>query len=158
MGILVHSGRTGGEGVAMAQCAFKRKDGEPCQGVAIGPLLGCWAHDPTYENDRIKTTPAKRRGGQRAGRGRPAWEPLSSPGQEDLIRLQGLFEQLADDVLSGEADKANAAVAIQALNGARSCILGAAKLRELFEVEARLAALEQSPESGSSIGTIRPLE
>jgi hypothetical protein len=127
----------------MAQCAFTRKDKQPCKGVAIGPLGGCWAHDPTYENDRVKTTPAKRRGGQRAGRGRPAWQPLNTPGAEDLLRLQASFEQLADDVLSGEVDKASAAVCIQAWGGARACVLGSAKLREQFEIEQRLEALEK---------------
>jgi hypothetical protein len=67
---------------------------------------------------------------------------LATPGAKDLLRLQQQFEQLADDVLEGRVEKANAAVAIQALNGARSCVLGSAKLRELFEIEARLDTLE----------------
>jgi len=39
----------------------------------------------------------------------------------------------------------DAVVAVQAWNGARSCIGASARLRELEEVERRLAALEEAP-------------
>jgi hypothetical protein len=59
-----------------------------------------------------------------------------------LHRLQSRFEALADNVLAGAVDRAEAAVAIQAWNGARACIAASAKLRELEDIEARLDALE----------------
>ncbi len=45
-------------------------------------------------------------------------------------------------MLAGAVDRAEAAVAIQAWNGARACIAASAKLRELEDIEARLDALE----------------
>jgi hypothetical protein len=59
-----------------------------------------------------------------------------------LHRLQSRFEALAEQVLAGTVDRAEAAVAIQAWNGARASIAASAKLRELEDIEARLDALE----------------
>jgi hypothetical protein len=60
-----------------------------------------------------------------------------------LHRLQSRFEALADNVLAGAVDRAEAAVAIQAWNGARACIAASAKLREIEDFEKRLDALEK---------------
>ena len=48
-------------------------------------------------------------------------------------------------------DRADAAVTIQAWNGARACIQASVKVREVEELEARLDALEKTlgPERGS---------
>jgi hypothetical protein len=78
-----------------------------------------------------------RRGGKQGGKGRP------NPGTADLQRLQARFEDLAEEVLASTVDRADAAVATQCLNGARSCISASAKLRELEDIEARLSALER---------------
>jgi hypothetical protein len=118
----------------MATCAFDKRDGGPCGGVAVGPSGGCYAHDPTYELDRKRDA---RMNGKRGGRERP------NPGTADLARLQKSFEDLADKVLAGSVDRADAAVAIQAWNGARSCVAASVRVRELEEVEARLAASER---------------
>jgi hypothetical protein len=120
----------------MAKCSFTKRDGAPCKGTAMGPNGGCWAHDPEYSLPRKRIA---RKGGQRGGRGRP------NPGTADLARLQKAFEDLADRVLAGAVDRGDAVVAVQAWNGARSCIAASARLRELEEVERRLAALEQAP-------------
>jgi len=120
----------------MAKCNFTKRDGTPCKGTAMGPNGGCWVHDPEYSLPRKRIA---RKGGQRGGRGRP------NPGTADLARLQKAFEDLADRVLAGAVDRGDAVVAVQAWNGARSCIAASARLRELEEVERRLAALEQAP-------------
>jgi hypothetical protein len=117
----------------MAQCAFDKRGGGRFGGVAIGPKGGCYAHDPAYQLDRKRDA---RRNGKRGGRGRP------NPGTADLRRLQSRFEDLADKVLAGTVDRADAAVASQCLNGARASIAASAKLRELEDIEARLDALE----------------
>jgi hypothetical protein len=117
----------------MARCRFNKRDGSPCAGVAMGSHGGCWNHDDDFELARRRNA---RKGGTRGGRGRP------NPGTADLHRLQSRFEALADNVLAGEVDRAEAAVAIQAWNGARACIAASAKLRELEDIEARLDALE----------------
>ena len=103
-------------------------------GVDVGPLGGCYQHDPSYELDRKRDA---QRNGKRGGRGRP------NPGTADLHRLQSRFEALAEQVLAGTVDRADAAVAAQCLNGARSCIAASAKLREIEDFEKRLDALEK---------------
>jgi hypothetical protein len=82
-----------------------------------------------------------RKGGRRGGRGR------ISPVSVELKRLQEVFEKLCDDVLEGNVDKSAAAVAIQALNGARACVTGTLKAREQEEFEVRLQELEEALEA-----------
>jgi hypothetical protein len=118
----------------MAKCRFLKRDDTPCEARAIGSHSGCWNHDPDFEPDRRRNA---KRGGKQGGRGR------QNPGTADLHRLQSCFEDLADKVLAGTVDRADAAVAIQAWNGARACIAASAKVRELEDVERRLAALER---------------
>ena len=118
----------------MAKCTFTKRNGDECRGVAVGPLGGCYQHDPSYELDRKRDA---QRNGKRGGRGRP------NPGTADLHRLQSRFEALAEQVLAGTVDRADAAVAAQCLNGARSCIAASAKLREIEDFEKRLDALEK---------------
>ena len=111
-------------------------------GGRCGGFGGCSAHDPAYELDRKRDA---RKNGKRGGRGRP------NPGTADLKRLQARFEDLADKVLAGSVDRADAAVAIQSWNGARSCVVASARVKELEEVERRLSDLEKDldPERGS---------
>ena len=123
----------------MARCRFRKRDGTACMGAATGSNGGCWAHDDDY---RLQRKRIARKGGQSGGRGR-----ASSPGTEDLARLQRAFEDLAERVLAGTIDRSDAAVATQAWNGARACIVASARLRELEEVEKRLGALEQSQDN-----------
>jgi hypothetical protein len=118
----------------MAKCTFTKRNGDECRGVAVGPLGGCYQHDPSYELERKRDA---QRNGKRGGRGRP------NPGTADLHRLQSRFEALAEQVLAGTVDRADAAVAAQCLNGARSCIAASAKLREIEDFEKRLDALEK---------------
>jgi hypothetical protein len=128
-----------GRGSLMASCAFTKRNGGQCGGALWGLRGGCYAHDPAYELDRKRDA---RKNGKRGGRGRP------NPGTADLKRLQARFEDLADKVLAGSVDRADAAVAIQSWNGARACIAASARVRELEEVEARLNALEKDLSSG----------
>jgi hypothetical protein len=118
----------------MAKCTFTKRNGDECRGVAVGPSGGCYAHDPAYQLERKRDA---RRNGKRGGRGRP------NPGTADLQRLQNRLEELAEQVLAGTVDRADAAVTIQAWNGARACIAASARMRELEDVERRLDALEQ---------------
>ena len=126
--------RGGGGGELKPRCAYKTRDGAPCKGRAIGSNQGCWNHDSDFEMLRRRNA---RRGGKQGGRGRP------STGSADLLRLQSRFEDLADKVLAGVVDKADAAVACQCLNGARSAILGIARIKETEEFELRLSELER---------------
>jgi len=76
----------------------------------------CYVHHPDTKEERRRHGS---KGGRRGGRGR------SSLISAELARLQALFERLADDVLEGKQDRSAAVVAIQALNGARGCVIGA---------------------------------
>jgi hypothetical protein len=125
--------RGGGGGELKPRCTYKTRDGRPCGARAIGSNHGCWNHDPDYQLARLRNA---RKGGQRGGRGR------STPGTIDLQRLQNRFEALSNQVLEGKIDRSDAAVACQLLNGARSCIVASAKIKEVQEFEERLEALE----------------
>jgi|SRR5918998_4566684 hypothetical protein len=56
----------------------------------------------------------------------------------------------AERVLKGEVNRGTAAVVTQIWNGARSCVVASARMRELEEIEERLRALEEDLPSGLS--------
>jgi hypothetical protein len=94
----------------------------------------CINHDPTRtEENRRRGS----KGGKRGGRGRASAE---------LKRLQARFEELADQVLSGEIERGSAAIAGQLLGGARACIRDGMAAKEQEELIERLEALEQAEE------------
>ena len=124
----------------MTKCTAITRGGERCKGIAIDTSDYCYAHHPDHADDRKR---AARKGGKRGGRGRPVAE---------LARLQGRFEDLAAKVLSGEVERARAAVACQLLNGARACVRDALTAREQEELIERLEALEGALEQRRGVG------
>ena len=114
----------------MAKCTGITQAGTACKGIPIQGSDYCYAHDPTHADERRRHGS---KGGKRGGRGRPVSE---------LARLQGRFEDLANKVLSGEVERARAAVACQLLNGARACVRDGLTAREQEELIERLEALE----------------
>jgi hypothetical protein len=90
----------------------------------------CVGHDPDQAGARRRRAS---KGGKRGGRGRPVSE---------LARLGTRFEELADEVLRGEVDRADGAVAGQLLNGARACVRDGLRAREVEELEQRLEEVE----------------
>jgi len=124
----------------LTKCTGITRSGERCKGIAIDDSGYCYAHHPDHAEDRAR---AARKGGKRGGRGRPVSE---------LGRLQGWFEELAERVLSGELDRAKAAVACQLLNGARACVRDSLTAREQEELIGRLEALESALEHNKSRG------
>ncbi len=126
----------------MSQCSATTRSGARCKGVAIDGLGLCVSHHPEFAHARRRNAS---RGGKRGGRGR------RSPATAELARLQEHFEDLAENVLAGTLDRGKAAVAIQALNGARACVRDAVAAREQEEIAQRLDALEDElaePETG----------
>jgi hypothetical protein len=121
----------------MAKCSAITKDGAACRSIPMPNRPFCYAHDPAYQEER-RASCAK--GGKRSGRGR-------SPTTSELARLQGRFENLAEAIENGELDRGNAAVMIQAYNGARACLSAIIKAREVEEIEVRLQQLERQYES-----------
>jgi hypothetical protein len=118
----------------MSTCAGIRADGGRCGGQAIRDSQWCFSHHPDYAEERRRRGS---KGGKRGGRGRP------SPATAELARLQGRFEDLADQVLSGAVDRSDAAVVSQLLNGARACVRDSLSAREQEVLEPRLEELEQ---------------
>jgi hypothetical protein len=125
--------KVGGGRYLMAKCAAITAAGSACKGVPMPGESYCYVHHPDTKEERRKHGS---KGGRRGGRGRPS--PISA----ELARLQAVFERLADDVLEGKQDRSAAAVAIQALNGARGCVIGALKAREQEELAKELEELK----------------
>ena len=124
----------------MAKCSGITRSGERCKGIAIDSSGYCYAHHPDRAEDRRR---AARKGGKRGGRGRPVSE---------LARLQSRFEKLAEQVLSGEVERARGAVAGQLLNGARACVRDGLTAREQEELVERLEGLERTLEQRQNSG------
>jgi hypothetical protein len=116
-------------------CRGTKRDGSHCTLPARGVNGYCWAHDPANAEQRRL---AASRGGRHAGRGRSSVE---------LHRLQQRFEDLADQVLSEEVDRAVGAVAGQLLNGARACIRDTLVARDQEQVLEEMEELREALEA-----------
>jgi uncharacterized protein YndB with AHSA1/START domain len=116
----------------MNRCPGTKRDNSPCTVTVEPPQTYCWWHDPANAEARKQ---AAVRGGKRGGRGRPSVE---------LARLATHFEELADQVLSGEIERGRGAVAGQLLNGARACTRDSLAAREQEELVARMEAIEEA--------------
>jgi hypothetical protein len=112
------------------QCIGITSTADVCRRRAEVGSSYCFAHNPDREEERREIA----RSGGKAKAMRTAC-PISS----ELTRLQQVFEKLADAVLEGEVDRGDAAVAIQALNGARGCVVGTLKAQEQEELAAEIA-------------------
>lgn len=115
----------------MAKCSGITRAGTACKGIPIEGSGYCYVHHPDHSDERRRHGS---RGGKRGGRGRPVSE---------LARLQRRFEELAEQVLAGQVERARGAVAGQLLNGARACVRDALTAREQEELVERMEALEE---------------
>jgi hypothetical protein len=115
----------------LSVCAAIKPDGVRCKARAMKDAQRCFNHHPDYAQERQRNAS---KGGKRGGRGRPSSE---------LSRLQERFEELAEQVLSGEVERGVGAVAAQLLNGARACLATRLKAIEQEDVLERLEELEQ---------------
>jgi hypothetical protein len=106
----------------MARCSGIRADGGRCGAQAIRGTEHCVNHHPDYENDRRRRNS---KGDRRGGRGRP---------QTELTDIKSRLTELVEDVLGGEVDRADAAVAGQLLNTVIRAISVEMKVREIEEV------------------------
>ena len=115
----------------MASCSGIKADGGRCQAQAIRDSQWCFSHHPDYAEQRRRRAS---RGGKRGGRGRP---------QAELGCIKDRLSDLADDVLAGRVDRGDAAVVSQVYNVYLRAITTELKLKEVVELEERIAALEQ---------------
>jgi hypothetical protein len=109
-----------------SRCRGTKRDGEPCSLSANGPDGYCWAHSPGNAEKR-------RRMASRAGKSKP---------NRELPDIKRRLSDLADDVLKGAVDRANAAVAGQLLNTYIRAVSVELKAKEQLEITERLEELE----------------
>jgi hypothetical protein len=117
----------------MAGCSARKANGEPCKGTAVGSHGYCWAHAPEHAE-------ARRKNASRAGKSKPS---------RDLLQTRTQLQELADRVLAGEVDRADASVAGQLLNIKLRTIELERRLKETEELEKRLEELEETLEDQS---------
>jgi hypothetical protein len=108
-------------------CTAIKRDGSPCTLPSTGPDGLCWAHDP-------KNAEKRRKGQSRGGRSKPSRE---------VQAIKARLSDLADSVLLGNTDRADAAVVSQILNTYLRAVSVELKVREQMELEARLEELEK---------------
>jgi len=111
----------------MEVCAGYKRDGSRCTATVEPPKTYCWWHDPANAE-------ARRRAASRGGKAKPSRE---------LTAVKSQLQEMADNVLSGETERAAAAVAGQLLNIKLRAIELERKLKETEELEERIAALER---------------
>jgi hypothetical protein len=124
----------------LSRCSATTRAGEPCRGVAIGSSAWCPAHHPEYADARRRRAS---KGGKRGGRGRPSVE---------LANIKDRLQALAEDVLAGDVDKGDAAVAGQLLNTVIRAIGMEMRVREVEELAREVEELRDLVEAGRSQG------
>ena len=115
-------------------CTANKRDGSPCTLPSYGSSSLCWAHSP-------ETAERRRRGQSRGGRSKPT---------KELISVKQHLLELADGVLEGNVDRADAAVTSQVLNVYLRAVSLELKVREQQEFEERIEQIEQAMERQQS--------
>ncbi len=110
----------------MARCSGSKPDGTPCERIVRASQSYCYSHDPLRAEERHKAA-------SKAARSKPSRE---------LADVKARLSRLADDVLSGEADRSRAAVAGQLFNVYLRAVSVEIKQREQEEIIARIEELE----------------
>jgi hypothetical protein len=111
----------------MPQCAGIKRDGGRCKvGVGLREQW-CYNHDPARAADR-------KRHASRAGKSKPS---------KELAGIKHRLSELAEQVLAGEVDRADAAVAGQLLNTVIRAVGVELKVREQQDLIERLEELEE---------------
>ena len=124
----------------MAKCSGITQAGTACKGTPIDGSDWCYVHDPDTAETRRRHG---RKGGKRAGRGRP---------QSELADIKQRLSDLARDVLDGCVEKGKGAVVSQILNVYLRALSVELKVREVTELEERLEELEASLERQKGTG------
>jgi hypothetical protein len=115
----------------MAQCAEITRGGAACKAIPITGEDYCYAHHPDTVEERKRNG---HRGGVRGGRGRPRVE---------MIAIKQQLQSLADGVLDGSVQRADAAVAGQLLNYLIAAIKVELQIKDQVEHDERITALEE---------------
>ena len=121
----------------MAKCPSISRKGESCRGIVPAGATYCHAHDPRYVEQRKRAAAV---GGA-----------FKSKGLAEYKAVKAQLRQLADDVLEGEINRADAAVVAQVLGAWCKVCEAEVKLRsfqeidlvEFHEMRGRIEAIEQ---------------
>jgi hypothetical protein len=119
----------------MGKCSGITLSGEACKGRPIDDSQWCYYHHPNYVEERKRHGS---KGGKRGGRGRP---------QVELSNIKTQLQDLADGVLDGSVDRADASVAGQLLNIVLRAVTVELQVREQLELQERLEQLEDALEA-----------
>jgi hypothetical protein len=119
----------------MGKCSGITLSGEACKGRPIDDSQWCYYHHPNYVEERKRQGS---KGGKRGGRGRP---------QVELSNIKTQLQDLADGVLDGSVDRADASVAGQLLNIVLRAVTVELQVREQLELQERLEQLEDALEA-----------
>ncbi len=115
----------------MGVCAGITRDGARCK-ASVGPgAQWCYNHDPARAEQR-------KRNASKAGRSKPSRE---------LADIKTALRRLADDVLAGRVDRADAAIAGQLLGTYIRAVGVELKVREQLDLIARMEELEAMVEA-----------
>ena len=114
----------------MPRCAGKKGDGTPCERIVGSSQEYCYAHDPSYAEDRKRAA------------SKAAKSPARSRSNTEIREIKGRLKDLYAEVLEGRAERAAAAVANQIANTQLRAIELERRVREQEELEERLDELE----------------
>ena len=114
----------------MPRCAGKKGDGTPCERIVGASQEYCYAHNPSYAEDR-------KRAASKAAR-----SPAKGRSTSEIRQIKGRLEDLYTAVLEGQEERAAAAVANQIANTQLRAIELERRVREQDELEGRLDEVE----------------
>jgi hypothetical protein len=114
----------------VGRCAGKKGDGTPCERIVSSSQEYCYAHDPSYAEDRKKAA------------SKAAKSPARSRSTSEIREIKGRLKDLYAAVLEGRAERAAAAVANQIANTQLRAIELERRVHEQDELEERLDELE----------------
>lgn len=118
----------------MAKCAAIMQSGTACKGIPIDDSGYCYVHHPDHTEERRRHGS---KGGKRGGRGRPLVE---------ISDIKRRLAALAEGVLEGKINRADAAVVSQIFNVHLRAVSVELKAREQEELVGRLEELEEALE------------
>jgi glutathione S-transferase len=114
----------------VSRCGGTTRGGRQCTVIVKPPNTYCYAHDPARSEER-------KRNASKGGRSKP---------NRELQTIKGRLSELAEDVLAGTVDRANAAVAGQLYNTIIRAVGVELKVREQQELTERIEELESTRE------------
>jgi uncharacterized coiled-coil DUF342 family protein len=109
------------------RCGFIKPNGERCRGTATGQHGLCWAHDPTNAEQRRRTA-------TKGGRGKA---------NREIAALKEEIKALIAHVRTGDLDRNDAAVMIQAYRALKDLMVLERQVKETDELAAEIGELKR---------------